>query len=233
MTKDTETADCRRCGTCCIKGGPALHRADLELVHAGFLEWKSLTTLRRGELAFDPVLEITRPLDEEIVKIRGAAAPDAVGLGANAWRCAFYDEVGRACSIHPVRPLECQLLDCRDPSSLMERYDKERLSRADIVAPQSAMGEIIAEHERRCPVTEAARLALAAHHGAKDEQRQLTGMLLDGQTFRDVFLARTQSDVEILDFLFGRPLPEVLKAFGLVLEWHGQTLTSRRRPFSH
>ena len=46
---------CQRCGTCCQKGGPALHQVDKELVDEGHLPASCLYTLRCGELARDPI----------------------------------------------------------------------------------------------------------------------------------------------------------------------------------
>lgn len=45
---------CRRCGTCCIKGGPSLHREDLPLVEEGRIRVQDLVCIRSGEMAYDP-----------------------------------------------------------------------------------------------------------------------------------------------------------------------------------
>ena len=46
---------CMRCGTCCTKGGPALHKEDKDILLDGHIGRERLVTIRKGELAFSPI----------------------------------------------------------------------------------------------------------------------------------------------------------------------------------
>jgi branched-chain amino acid transport system substrate-binding protein len=72
----TTPTTCRRCGRCCLQGGPALHRADLPLIGDGGIPLERLITIRRGELADNPVAGGVRATRVELVKIAGAAAAE-------------------------------------------------------------------------------------------------------------------------------------------------------------
>ena len=62
MTTDIE---CKRCGTCCREGGPALHRVDHDLVASGKIPLKDLYTIRKEELARDNVKGTLQPVVEQ------------------------------------------------------------------------------------------------------------------------------------------------------------------------
>ena len=47
---------CRRCGTCCEKGGPGLHVADMGLLE--HIPMKDVVCLRRGELEQIPLADM-------------------------------------------------------------------------------------------------------------------------------------------------------------------------------
>jgi Fe-S-cluster containining protein len=53
--RNNDENPCRRCGTCCEKGGPSLHREDRPLVDNGQIPVRHLFTIRRGELAQDNI----------------------------------------------------------------------------------------------------------------------------------------------------------------------------------
>ena len=54
---DQSKTSCNRCGSCCKQGGPALHMQDLDLVLSGKLHFEDLITVRRGELALQPLTD--------------------------------------------------------------------------------------------------------------------------------------------------------------------------------
>ena len=95
----SEQHQCRQCGTCCRKGGPALHKEDAPLLTDGVLQLQDLCTFRAGELVRDNSNDHVVPLPEEIVKI---AAP--YGSRPDVWTCRFLMEdrseerrVGKEC----------------------------------------------------------------------------------------------------------------------------------------
>lgn len=116
--------ECRRCGTCCIKGGPVLHREDLPLVTGQTILPHQLVVIRQGEPAYNPLTDRVEPAGCEMLKIQGTAG---------GWQCLFYDAPRKSCSIHASRPLECRLLQCRDTRAVLAVTGRDCLSRRDII----------------------------------------------------------------------------------------------------
>lgn len=196
---------CDRCGRCCRAGGPALHAADLPLVGSRgdrVLTYAHLFTLRRGEPAHDQVQGRLLPLDEEMVKLKAAGDPD--------WTCVFYQEAGHGCAIYAHRPLECRLLSCKDTAPLAAAYAQDRLGRADILPPGSALADLAAEHEARCPVPELSRLLAAARSGDAAAAQAAADMLAYDRAFRAALVDKGLP-ADVLPFLLGRPLDVVAR----------------------
>ena len=103
------TSSCKRCGTCCRQGGPALHGPDLDLIRAGRLQIDDLITVRRGELAFQPLGRCPEPVHHEFLKLAGQGS---------TWCCAFFDETTKGCRRYHHRPMACSVLDCTDTGPL-------------------------------------------------------------------------------------------------------------------
>lgn len=199
---------CRRCGTCCTKGGPALHGPDASLISDGRILPDRLVTLRAGEPVHDQFQDKVLPLGTEIIKIRGPR-----GLTG----CVFH--LGASgCAIYAHRPLECRLLDCEDPAPLAAVYATDRLSRADILGPDHPLMELVRHHEQLCPTGEALRLAQAPGPAARSA---LADLLSADRALRGAFLDKTGAAPELADFLFGRALAEVLAPLGLHLPARG------------
>ncbi|MBG0778270.1 MAG: YkgJ family cysteine cluster protein [Desulfovibrionaceae bacterium] len=182
-------------------------------------------TLRAGELAVDNVLAANVPADgaqaepaplaREIVKIRGRDG---------RWTCHFYDAM-RGCLLHGRHPAECRALACWDPSGLAAMYTQGRLTRRDLVHA-GALVELMDEHDERCAVgrmAEQAAEALAVHVWREPGAPLPPGEAVDGllealrydAALRSVIVERTGCTRAELDFLFGRPVAQVLRAFGL------------------
>lgn len=106
-----ETPSCRRCGTCCLRGGPTLMVGDIALLVSGALTLDALVCLRAGEWARDDSRSALRPLEGERIKVAGA------GGKAHPWRCRYYRE-GHGCGIYAHRPAQCAALFCMDTGPL-------------------------------------------------------------------------------------------------------------------
>ena len=78
---DTDQIECSRCGTCCRKGGPSLHRQDKDLVDKGLIAAKRLFTFRQGEPVYDNVMDRVVPAATDIIKIAGHGG---------SWTCCFF-----------------------------------------------------------------------------------------------------------------------------------------------
>ena len=207
----SEIHHCRQCGTCCRKGGPALHVQDSHLLTEGVLQLQDLVTFRAGELVRDTYKNIVVPLPDEIVKI---AAP--AGSRRDDWTCRFLMENNR-CFIHEQSPAECKALFCDDPKALLGMHGKERLDRKAILellhAPQWLIDTVEA-HEARCNYV--ALIELASHLEEQDEARKsLVEVVEYDRAFRELVAEKGGVSQEMMDFLFGRPLMHTVIMFGI------------------
>lgn len=197
---------CTRCGKCCLSGGPALHRQDMDLIGVpGGMDICHLVTVRKGEPVHDQPGGKTGPLAEEMLKIKG---------GGGSWACIFYDRKGKACKIYDFRPLECRVLDCRDTSELERIYSRERLGRKDLLEKNHPLWELVDLHEKECPAGELAGLHEKSEAGDAQAAKRLAGMVRYDQELRKAVLSKAGVSPGILDFLFGRPVSIILKGFG-------------------
>ena len=202
---------CRQCGTCCRKGGPALHQEDAPLLKEGVIQLQDLCTFRAGELVRDTSNNSVVPLPEEIVKI---AAP--FGSRPDDWTCRFLTEDNR-CFIHEKSPAECKALFCDDPKALLGMHGKERLDRKSILellrAPQWLI-EAVEAHEARCGY--ASLIELASRLEDQEEARKaLVEVVEYDRAFRDLVVEKGNVSKEMLNFLFGRPLMYTVIMFGI------------------
>ena len=201
MSSERNTTFCARCGECCRKGGPALHTDDLPLLRApGGPDLVHLVTLRAGEPALDQITGTVAPLEGEIVKIKGRDG---------AWTCLFLSDEGAACAIYAARPLECRALSCRDTREIERVYARNRLTRRDILPAGHPLLELVAEHERRCPVSAYAALL---EGDTPEDRRSRAAMLAWDREVRLLLTEKSGMDPAILDFLFGRPLERLTPA---------------------
>jgi Fe-S-cluster containining protein len=79
-------SECRRCGTCCKKGGPSFHRTDKALIEKGVIHSKYLYTIRQGELAYDNVRQCLEPVSSDVIKLKGKG---------ETWTCILFDGMPR------------------------------------------------------------------------------------------------------------------------------------------
>ena len=124
-------SECKRCGTCCMKGGPSLHHEDRDLLTNSPIKYEHLITIRKGEMALMPRQDEAEPVVQELIKIAGKG---------KEWECTFWDPVHHLCTVYEQRPLECRLLQCWEPSALEEVVGKNTLTRADIIDPNNNHG---------------------------------------------------------------------------------------------
>ncbi|PKN41595.1 MAG: YkgJ family cysteine cluster protein [Deltaproteobacteria bacterium HGW-Deltaproteobacteria-18] len=190
---------CQRCGTCCEKGGPALHEADMALLE--HIPMRDVVCLRRGELAFDPRTQSLQPLTSELMKIRGK------GTG---WECVYFLAQEKSCTLYAHRPLECRSLFCADTTAIHEAMAEPALSREDIVHRESGLWSCIEDHERSFSVEEALRLAKTERGSVSAICSELDDLLRREIHFRRVLAERVGAVDEDLWAYLGRPLWLVL-----------------------
>lgn len=198
-----QQSDCLKCGTCCRRNSPVLHRKDLPLIQSGILSRKDLILLRRGEPALDNIRNRPVLLDRELFKLRGSPP--------SSWTCVFLDQTTSLCTIHENRPLQCRLLKCWDPEAITREYARDTLSRKDILAGGSAMEEIISLHEHKCSVEKLSLLIQAQdEYSDQDTQDRIHGMIRMDIRIRENFQELAEVDDSSLEFYFGRPLKDIL-----------------------
>lgn len=194
---------CIRCGTCCEKGGPALHEDDLNSVLNKSIAPEDLYTIRRGELVYDNVNGGLLKARREIIKIRSAAGSKA---------CVYYDNEEKACRIYEVRPIECRVMACWDTSAAEALYTVNRLSRHSVFEGVDWILDLIDTHEKRCSYERISALAgkrRLKNTGATEEL--LEAVRYDAEIRRS-FQEKTGMNEDMLDFVFGRPLEETIPA---------------------
>ena len=136
-----EGDSCRRCGTCCKKGGPCLHIDDLPLIKEGRLPVSALFTIRAGEPAWDNIRNHIGGAEQDIIKIRNRAGERG---------CIFFNRSRNSCDIYAFRPLECRALKCWDIKNIIEVYDQQRLSRRDFLSGNTQLWEVVVAHQEVC-----------------------------------------------------------------------------------
>ena len=202
---------CRRCGTCCQKGGPALHEQDRDLVEKGRIPLKDLYTIRSGEWVRDNVCGTLQRLDAEIIKVKARKPDERV--------CRFFDEPGSSCRIYTHRPIECRTLQCWDTVRLERMYTTGRLGRKDLLGNLEGLWDLVQEHDRRCRYDVIDRLARRLKtDGRQTDADELGEILLYDAELRKLVVEKTGLDEQMLDFLLGRPLAQTLRQFGIRLE---------------
>lgn len=198
---------CRRCGTCCAKGGPAFHGEDRPLIEKGIIPIRYLYTIRKGELVNDPIRGALLPVNSEVIKIKSKA-----GLSI----CTFLDGPEHRCRIYADRPLECRLLKCWDTAAIESIYERDRLSRRDLLAGVSGLWDLIVEHERRCSYDGLEkRVARLRQSPQKEWGGDLGEIVTYDRQIRQLVVEKGMLEPEKLDFLFGRPLDQTLVMFDL------------------
>lgn len=200
---------CTRCGTCCQKGGPALHVQDLELVVQKKIMPENLYTIRKGELVYDNIKGGLSTTGQEIIKIRSV-------FGATT--CIYYDDAQKQCLIHEVRPVECRVMTCWDTKPAEAFYNVDRLDRASVFGQVGWIMDLIETHEEKCGYPEIDRLCRLRQAGDSTAGHAISEALRYDAEMRRVVVEKTGMDAGMMDLIFGRVLEKTLPAqFGIKL----------------
>jgi Fe-S-cluster containining protein len=199
----THQTTCKKCGNCCRKGGPALHSQDLPLIQSGKIPVSALITIRKGELAHNPLTGKVQPVAVELVKIIGAG---------RQWDCCYYDETD-GCTIYDHRPHACRILRCWDTDEILALVEKDTLSRFDILAADDPLIPVIREHERICPCD--GLEDVLAGRISETLKKDLEKRVRDDIRFRSRIIADYDLKLSMELFCFGRPFFQLLQALGV------------------
>lgn len=198
---------CRRCGTCCEQGGPALHTEDRGLLDSGALKRRDLVAIRAGEPVHDQRRGRVAPAAGEFLKLAGARG---------GWSCKFYAPA-RGCGIYGQRPLECRLLFCRDTTPLEAVMGRDLLTRRDLLAGDQPGLAWLARLEREVPCSEVNQLLSGLARSAatgRSSLARLSALVRADLALREGFLRSCPERGEEELFLLGRPLFLVLAPYG-------------------
>jgi len=208
VTVMTDKQACDRCGSCCMQGGPALHRQDLDLVRSGVLRCEHLVTVRKGELAYQPLAESATQVIREFLKLQGRSG---------SWTCLFYDDVAKACTIYEQRPVACGLLDCTAPEALLAITGKELLTRFDCIGDDDPLLALVRRYEDGCPCPDMAEveIGLQSAAGRLSLLEELTRQVNIDLDFRAQAAGVRNLSVAEEVFYFGRPLFQLLMPLGI------------------
>jgi Fe-S-cluster containining protein len=214
----TSDRTCRRCGTCCRKGGPALHRQDSPLIEDGRIPAEALYTIRPGEPVQDNVAGRPSFADSDIIKIKGGGAD---------WCCRFLETATNRCTIYDQRPVECRVLQCWDIRAIEALYDRERLTRRDLLQGVEGLWDLIEDHERRCDYRRLRDLAGRLSGNSAEQKTALgdiTEMVKYDESLRQLLVENGHTPAGMLDFLLGMPLTHTLPGFHIKVESSGKRI---------
>ena len=208
---------CNRCGECCLQGGPALHTQDLELIRKGHIARHDLVTVRRGELALQPLQTSPQSVEQEFLKLRG---------NQGEWSCLHFDPDQSGCMIYEHRPLACRVLECTAPEPLLALAGKDLLSRFDLIAGSEAILPYIREHENRCACPSLQEIAELLENPVQgiavlNELEELVNLDI---RYRTVLQNRFQLSVGLELFYLGRPIFQLLSPLGVAARQDGERI---------
>lgn len=210
MKTEKSIPQCLRCGTCCQNGGPALHREDLKLIENGTLSIHDLFTIRKGEPVWDNVRNQRIFSDAEMIKIKGSE---------NVWACKFYCRKDNSCQIYLQRPVECRALNCRDTRKIRQLYEKERLSRGDLLEGKKELLSLVKDHDLKCGYDRIRALTQSSDPGSMSARfSQLIEIALYDGNLRELLIEKGVLHREAMAFFFGFPLMETMERFGYKIE---------------
>jgi len=192
------------------------------LLRGGYLPMANLITIRRGELAHNPLSGIIEPILSELVKIRGTG---------QEWCCWYYEPASKGCSIYGNRPLACGILKCWQPEETLALVGKDLLSRLDILDDDDPLHPLVLEHERLCPCPDIGDVEKTLSKQAGNILPSLEDQVNIDLAFRDTVVKEFNLPLSLELFLFGRPLFQLLQAFGVAVSEspQGLRLTMRRK----
>lgn len=211
MDTETNQTECLQCGVCCTKGGPALHSQDLQLVQDGVLPRHNLITIRKGELAHNPLSESNSvtPTVVELIKVKGK--------GKN-WNCMYYDSTSKNCTFYENRPYACRVLKCWEPQEALALVEKDTLSRLDIVSPKEPLFTYIKEHENNCPVPDMNMILKNRDSVDAKFKNEVTESVNNDLIYRDSIVKEQSLTLADELFYFGRPIFQLLQTLGIKIQ---------------
>jgi Fe-S-cluster containining protein len=207
---NTKNTKCRRCGTCCKNGGPSFHLEDKMLIEKGMIPLKFIYTIRKGERCYDNIKECFLPASSDILKIKGQKGSRT---------CVFFNETDQECTIYDHRPMECRILKCWDTGEIQRIYAQNRLTRKDLILSVEGLWQLVEDHQERCSYD---MLKLFIDSLEKENRHEALEKILNiieyDKNIRNLTIQKAGLDPDLTDFLFGRPITETIRIYGIKIE---------------
>ena len=199
-----DSRQCRRCGTCCEKGGPVLHQGDRPFLKKGHVGMEQLQVIRKGERAFNPFSAKVEPAPLEMIKI---------AVSGDTWECPFHQKTGEmsGCQIHAHRPLECRTLKCWDTKGIESILFKDCLSRFDLIAENNPIHAMIVQHEQECDYALLWQKVEAVKTGATPSCAGVQSILARDLAIRQELVERFKLSLQQELFYLGQPMFRALR----------------------
>lgn len=197
---------CLRCGDCCLRSSPTLTGGDLRLFQEDILGWTEIYTLRRGERGYDPHSGQVTAITAERLKIKEHAATQ---------NCLFYATNPNRCLIYDQRPQQCREQFCHLPEDELPPPATDFLSRQTFFGDEPELWALIRAHEERCAIARLEGALKQLGNRQAEASETLFDMLHFDHYLRQTLLTEWEIPAGAMDFLLGRPLPQILRHFGL------------------
>ena len=144
----------------------------------------------------------------DIIKIKGTGA---------TWTCIYFDKTNNCCSIYQHRPLECQIFKCWNTAEIESLYQKDYLTRLDLISEVEGLWELVEAHQQACSYKVIRQmLESSPNHLNLIGEDQLKEMISYDNTIRAKTTELIKIDPQWNDFIFGHPLSLTIKRVGLI-----------------
>ncbi len=172
------------------------------LVASGTIPLAQLITIRKGEIAHNPLTGSLLPIKQELIKISGVG---------RAWNCCFLDPGEKGCTIYDHRPRACRALACWDTKAIEELIEKDTLNRFDLIEEDNPIRPYVEEHERLFPCPDMAALL---SNGPPENAAELEDLVNKEIAYRTGVVQSFDLSLGEELFFFGRPLFHLFVAAG-------------------
>jgi hypothetical protein len=108
---------------------------------------------------------------------------------------------------------------CWNPQAFQDLWQQEKLARHDLLSEDQDLLGLLEAHDQRCG-PEKLDAAIKEIHQSRDLTGldQVLEMLRQDMAFRTFLKSRLNREDEELDFLLGRPLTHLVRAYGFRVE---------------
>jgi len=151
------------------------------------------------------------PAVSDIIKIKSKI---------NRRTCIFLEDEDKksSCAIYDIRPIECQALQCWDTTIIEKLYDRNRLTRKDLLFETKDIWDLVTDHQARCNYDRIRQLLGDHEKGNKNKTKEAVEFLIRYDShLRSLLSEKGGMDPNMMDFLLGQPLSVTIRRFGI--EW--------------